>query len=88
MNYTYKVVDSFFNNCPMTERLDMWQWLASETATICNEIGADEGFLVTSLNRTADDACTITILSWSRDEQNAFYAMTRPAGCCANCSIF
>jgi hypothetical protein len=72
VNYQYKVIDSFFDNCPETERLEMWTWAASETASICNEIGAAEGFLITSLNRTADDACTITVLSWSRNEHNAF----------------
>jgi hypothetical protein len=47
-----------------------------------NQQGAEDGFVLTSYNRTKTDQACIYIIHWSSDSREAFKEAERPAECC------
>jgi hypothetical protein len=81
--YTLKV----FENNPFIYESDRWGSLFAQVQKYMNENGPDEGYLLTSYNRSCNDLALVYVVSWSKDSEDFYRNAERPVDCCG-CNLF
>jgi hypothetical protein len=77
-NYIYKIFDSETN----------WNKAQQAACDYMNK-GADQGFLVTTFNRTKGNKTCVVVIAWNKDTQETIEQTNRgDVTCCVGCSIF
>lgn len=67
---------------PLNMDKSPWTDLFADACAWMNKNGSEQGYLVTSYNRSEGDQAVIYCINWSNDSAEFFKSEERPAECC------